>query len=167
VVISSGEAAETTAIRMSEFLAKAAHLNKRSIPAVPSNLKPPRPHQLPGTAGTGGNSFNQLGCNVLVIDYRGYGATFGTITPTESSVYHDAEVAWNYLTETRGIAPERILIYGHSLGGAIAIELATRHPEAGGIVVESSFTSVKQMARWKFAITYLLPLDLLLRHRFD
>lgn len=110
---------------------------------------------------------NEVGCNVLVIDYRGYGATFDTMTPTESSVYQDAEVAWNYLTQTRRIAPERILIYGHSLGGAIAIELATRHPEAGGLIAESSFTSVKQMARWKFAITYLLPLDLLLRHQFN
>lgn len=110
---------------------------------------------------------NQLGCNVLVIDYRGYGATFGTLTPSESSVNHDAGVAWTYLTETLGIAAERILIYGHSLGGAIAIELASNHPQAGGLIVESSFTSVKQIARWKFAVTYLLPLDSLLRHRFD
>ncbi len=110
---------------------------------------------------------NELGCNVLVIDYRGFGATFGTMTPSESSVYLDAEAAWDYLTTTRGFAPEHILIYGHSLGGAIAIELATRHPDAGGLVAESSFTAVKPMAQWKFAATYLLPLDLLLRHRFD
>lgn len=110
---------------------------------------------------------NQLGCNVLVIDYRGYGATFGSMTPSESSVHQDAEVAWSYLTSDRSIAPEQILIYGHSLGGAIAIELATHHPEAGGLIAESSFTSVKQIARWKYAVTYLLPLNILLRHRFD
>ena len=51
---------------------------------------------------------SQLGCHVLVIDYRGFGATFGTMTPSESSVYEDAEVAWNHLTTTRGFAPEQI-----------------------------------------------------------
>lgn len=110
---------------------------------------------------------HQMGCSVLVVDYRGYGATFGEIAPSESSVNHDAEVAWNYLTTTRGIAPDQILIYGHSLGGAIAIELATKHPEAGGLVSESAFTSVKHMAHWKYAVTYTLPLDLMLRHHFD
>lgn len=110
---------------------------------------------------------NQLGCNVLVIDYRGYGETFGKMNPTEDSVCDDAEVAWDYLTERQRIAPERILIYGHSLGGAIAIELATRCPEAGGLVAESTFTSVKEMARWKNPLTSLLPLDLLLRHEFN
>jgi pimeloyl-ACP methyl ester carboxylesterase len=110
---------------------------------------------------------NDLGCNVLVIDYRGYGETFGKMNPTEESVRHDAEVAWDYLTGTLEFAPERILIYGHSLGGAIAIDLATRNPEAGGLVTESTFTSVKNMARWKNPLTYLLPLGLLLRHEFD
>ena len=110
---------------------------------------------------------HQLGCNVLVIDYRGFGETHGTVTPSESSVYHDADAAWDYLTTTRGFAPERILIYGHSLGGAIAIELATRHPDAGGLVAESTFTSLKNMARWKEPVTHVLPLDLLLRHRFE
>lgn len=110
---------------------------------------------------------NQLGCSVFVVDYRGFGETYGTMTPTESSVYEDAETAWDYLTTTRGLAPECILIYGHSLGGAIAIELATRHPDAGGLVAESTFTSIKDMARWKFAVTHLFPIDWLLRHRFD
>ncbi|MDG2013999.1 MAG: hypothetical protein P8J33_10860 [Pirellulaceae bacterium] len=52
----------------------------------------------------------QLGCNVLVIDYRGFGETFGVIEPTEASVYRDAEAAWDYLIETRNFAPQRILI---------------------------------------------------------
>ena len=110
---------------------------------------------------------NKLGCNVLVIDYHGYGETFDQKKPTEESMCHDAEVAWDYLTRHLEIAPERILIYGHSLGGAIAIDLATRHPEAGGQVAESTFTSIKDMARWKNCLTYVLPLDLLLRHKFD
>lgn len=110
---------------------------------------------------------NQLGCHVLVIDYRGFGATFGSLIPSESSVYDDAETAWDHLTTGRGFPPERILIYGHSLGGAIAIELATRHPDAGGLVTEGTFTSAAQMARWKSPVTRLMPLRLLLRHRFD
>ncbi|MDX1926616.1 MAG: alpha/beta hydrolase [Pirellulaceae bacterium] len=110
---------------------------------------------------------NELGCNVLVIDYRGYGETFGKKKPTEESVCHDAEVAWNYLTGTLKIPPERILIYGHSLGGAIAIDLASRHPEAGGLVAESTFTCIKDVARSRNCLTYLLPLDFMIRHRFD
>lgn len=110
---------------------------------------------------------HRLGCHVLVIDYRGYGKTYGAYAPSEASLYEDADAAWDYLTNIRGYSPKQILIYGHSLGGAVAIELASRHPDAGGLVTESTFTSVKQMARWKFAVTYALPLDLLLRHRFD
>jgi fermentation-respiration switch protein FrsA (DUF1100 family) len=110
---------------------------------------------------------HQLGCNVLVIDYRGFGRSFGTMTPTEASLYEDAEAAWKYLTVTRGFEPDRVLLYGHSLGGAVAIELATRHPEAGGLIVESAFTSIRNMARWKYPVTYLVPLDLLLNHHFE
>ncbi len=110
---------------------------------------------------------NELGCNVLVIDYRGYGETCGKMTPTEKSVCDDAQAAWEYVTETKNIAPERILIYGHSLGGAIAIDLATEHPEAGGLVVESTFTSIKDIARFKNPLTHVLPLSFLLRHPFD
>ncbi len=112
-------------------------------------------------------SLHQLGCNVLVIDYRGFGQSFGTMYPSEASVYQDAEAGWNYLVKARRIDPRRVLIYGHSLGGAIAIELASRHPEAGGLIVESAFTSIRSMARWRNRVTYLLPLDLLLRHPFD
>jgi pimeloyl-ACP methyl ester carboxylesterase len=110
---------------------------------------------------------NELGCNVLVIDYHGYGETFDKMKPTEASVYLDAEAVWDHLTGRLNIVPERILIYGHSLGGAIAIDLATRHPEAGGLVAESTFTSIKDMARWKNPLTFSLPIDLLLRHKFD
>lgn len=110
---------------------------------------------------------HELGCHVLVIDYRGFGQTFESFTPTEASVYEDTEAAWKYLTTTRRFLPNEILIYGHSLGGAVAIELASRHPDAGALVAESTFTSVAEMARWRYAIMYLLPVDWLLRHRFE
>lgn len=110
---------------------------------------------------------HDLGCSVLVIDYRGYGETRESTNPSEESVCEDAEASWDYLTGKGEISPERILIYGHSLGGAIAIELAARHPEAGGLVIESAFTSIKEMANLRNPLTYVLPLDLLLRHKFD
>lgn len=104
------------------------------------------------------------GYNVLMIDYRGYGKSKGG-KPSEAKVYEDAESAWNYLVKQRGISPNRIFIYGHSLGGAIAIDLAVRHPEAAGIIEESSFTSMPAIAS---ATGYgFMPTDLLVHERFD
>jgi hypothetical protein len=82
------------------------------------------------------------GCNVLIIDYRGYGHSQGK--PTEDGTYEDALTAWRYLVDDRGIAPDRIIIHGRSLGGAIATWLATQ-VQAGGLIVESSFTSAPDM----------------------
>ncbi len=87
----------------------------------------------------------ELGYSVLMIDYRGFGRS-RRMRPTEASVYQDAEAAWRYLVAERGFAPRRVFIYGHSLGGAVAIELGLRHPDAGGLIVESSFTSIYDMA---------------------
>jgi uncharacterized protein len=109
--------------------------------------------------------FHQLGLSVLIIDYRGYGRSVGRF-PNEQRVYQDAEISWLYLTQTRQISPESILIYGHSLGGAIAINLATHHPDAAGLIVQSSFTSIREMVnrtpryRW-------FPVNQLLHQRFD
>lgn len=91
--------------------------------------------------------------HVLLFDYRGYGKSFGAIEPSENKVNEDAEAAWDYLTEELGIAPSRIVIYGHSLGGAIAIELASHHREAAGLITESTFTSSLEMAEWKTPIS--------------
>jgi fermentation-respiration switch protein FrsA (DUF1100 family) len=60
-------------------------------------------------------------------------------------VYEDAIAAWNYLTQTRHIPAETIVIFGHSIGGAIAIELASQRPEAGGLIVQATFTSMADM----------------------
>jgi pimeloyl-ACP methyl ester carboxylesterase len=106
----------------------------------------------------------ELGYSVLMIDYRGYGRSEGSV-PSEETVYQDAEAAWNYLIHHRGIRAARLHIYGHSLGGAIAIELALRHPEAAGLIVESSFTSIAEMAKLNGAYA-LLPMQLS-SQRFD
>jgi fermentation-respiration switch protein FrsA (DUF1100 family) len=107
----------------------------------------------------------ELGYSVFMIDYRGYGASGGGF-PSESGVYKDAQSAWDHLVHDRGMDPANLFIYGHSLGGAIAIELALRHPEAAGLVVESSFTSISDMARLE-ARYALLPVNLFLNQRFD
>jgi uncharacterized protein len=88
----------------------------------------------------------RLGLSVLLIDYRGYGKSEGSF-PTEASVYSDAQAAWNYLRQQRQIPANRIYLYGHSLGGAIAIDLAVQHPQAAGLIVQSSFTSMPAMTR--------------------
>lgn len=106
---------------------------------------------------------NLLGYNVLTFDYRGYGKSTGG-KPTESKVYEDAEAAWNYLIKQRAGNPKRTFIFGHSLGGAIAIELAIHHPEAAGIIAESTFTSMEEVIVRKVPF---LPVDLLLNQRFD
>lgn len=108
--------------------------------------------------------FHQLG-SVFLIDYRGYGRSIGTF-PTETSVYEDVEAAWIYLTQTRRIAPEKIVVYGHSLGGAIAIELAVRHPEMAGVIVDGSFTSIRAMLDYRNQYK-ILPVDWILTQRFD
>ncbi len=101
--------------------------------------------------------------NVLLPDYRGYGKSSGG-KPSERKVYEDAEAAWQYLVKWRGMAPGEIFIYGHSLGGAIAIDLAVHHPEAAGLITESTFISMKAMGEINYGY---LPVGLLLNQRFE
>ncbi len=109
--------------------------------------------------------FHKMGFSVLLIDYRGYGLSEGNF-PTETSVYQDAVAAWDYLVKQRQINPSQIFIYGHSLGGAIAIDLAVQHPEAAGLIVESSFTSIRDIVDHQ-GLYRIFPVDLLLHQRFD
>jgi len=106
---------------------------------------------------------HNLGFNVLLSDYRGYGKSSGG-RPNEAKVYQDAEAAWQYLLKQRGVKPQQAFIYGHSLGGAIAIDLAMHHPEAAGLIIESSFTSMVEMGKLAYPF---LPVDWLLDQRFD
>jgi fermentation-respiration switch protein FrsA (DUF1100 family) len=109
-------------------------------------------------------SMHGMGYNVLMIDYRGYGNSTGGV-PNESKLYEDAESAWNYLVKQRGILPSQLFIYGHSLGGAIAIDLAMHHPEAAGIIEESSFTNMPAVVNTtEFGF---MPTNILIHQRFD
>lgn len=85
----------------------------------------------------------RLGVEVFAVDYRGYGRSEGR--SSESGIYLDAVAAWEFLTTAKAVPTERIVLFGKSLGGAAAIDLATRVQPAG-IVVQSSFTSVPDMA---------------------
>ncbi|MCY7333585.1 MAG: alpha/beta hydrolase [Pseudanabaena sp. CAN_BIN31] len=110
------------------------------------------------------NRLMRMGFSVLLIDYRGYGRSEGAF-PNESSVYIDAQTAWDYLI-SKGYKPNQIMIYGHSLGGAIAIDLATKHPDVLGTIVEASFTSITELATLepKYRV---FPINLLIHQRFD
>ncbi|MBN1239646.1 MAG: alpha/beta hydrolase [Gammaproteobacteria bacterium] len=88
--------------------------------------------------------FHELGMSVLIIDYRGYGESGGT--PTEQGTYLDADAAWRHLTQTLDVAPERIVVFGRSLGAAVAAWLAARVQPAG-LIVESAFTSVPDLGQ--------------------
>lgn len=111
------------------------------------------------------NRFHQLGFSVLLIDYRGYGRSEGMF-PNEKRVYEDAATAWNYLVQQQEIPPSQIFLYGHSLGGAIAIDLAVKHPQAAGLIVESSFTSIRDLITYR-NMFWMFPVDLILTQRFD
>lgn len=88
--------------------------------------------------------FHRLGYSTLIFDYRGYGNSGGT--PTEQGTYRDAEAAWRYLTEQRHIPACRIVLFGESLGGAVAARLAALQKPAA-LVIASGFTSVPDLGQ--------------------
>ncbi len=114
---------------------------------------------------------HELGYHVLLFDYRGYGSSYGTTQPSEDKVYEDAEAAWRYLIGTKGFKPQEIFIFGHSLGGAVAIELATRvtgDEKPAGLITKCTFTRVLDMSAEKYnGWLQWLPLEWLVSHRFE
>jgi fermentation-respiration switch protein FrsA (DUF1100 family) len=105
--------------------------------------------------------FHRLGLNVLIIDYRGYGRSEGS--PSENGLYQDSRSAWRYLTVQRGIKPQDIVIFGRSLGGAVAAELAAEVQPAA-LIIESSFSSTRDVAKKIFPLLSRLSY---LRYDFD
>jgi pimeloyl-ACP methyl ester carboxylesterase len=105
------------------------------------------------------------GFSSFLFDLRGYGASEGNF-PSEASVYKDAQAAWTYLVDERQISPEQIWLYGQSLGGAIALDLASRQSDLGGAIIESSFTSIKDMANTT-GVGRLYPTEWILTQRFE
>ena len=91
--------------------------------------------------------FHDIGLNVFIIDYRGYGKSEGK--PTEQGLYDDARAAWLYLTETRSTPGTDIILFGRSLGGAVATRLASE-VKTGGLILESTFSSARDMAKYLF-----------------
>lgn len=105
--------------------------------------------------------FNKMGYDVMVYDYRGYGASTGQTT--EQGTYWDALTVWNYVKGDKGIPPEKIVIFGRSLGGAISAWLAEQ-VKPGALILESSFLSAPDMARKMFPY---LPIRLLCKFDYN
>lgn len=118
-------------------------------------------------------TLRQLGYSVLAIDYRGFGESPGDV-PSERSVYEDARIAWKHLQQLQPDARKRY-IYGHSLGGAIAVDLAWRiareddpdgdYPAAAGLIIESTFTTLADAA--SAVVNTRFPLRWLMSEKFD
>lgn len=103
--------------------------------------------------------FHRLGLSVLILDYRGYGRSQGR--PSEQGLYRDARAAWDHLVDERGLAPADIVLFGRSLGGAVAAELASQ-VSPGALILESTFSSARDLAREIYPFLWrLIPL------RFD
>lgn len=105
--------------------------------------------------------FHRLGYNVLIFDYRGYGRSTGK--PSEAGLYQDAQTAWEHLTRQRGIPPGRIILFGESLGGAMAAWLAA-HEKPGALVLSSVLISAPALAADLYP---WLPARWLVRMRYD
>jgi fermentation-respiration switch protein FrsA (DUF1100 family) len=104
--------------------------------------------------------WHALGFNVLAIDYRGFGRSDGEL-PSEDAIYIDARAAWAELARREPDASRRF-IYGHSLGAAVAINLAANEDGAAGVIAESGFTSLADVVAEKYA-----PVGLLLSQKFE
>ena len=120
--------------------------------------------------GNAGNISHRLGIvqslhgmrlSVFIFDYRGFGRSTGS--PSESKTYQDAELAWSHVTGELGVSPDEVIVWGRSLGGAVAINLASRHrPRA--LIVESTFTSVPDLGQRLYP---WLPVRWLSRFDYD
>jgi fermentation-respiration switch protein FrsA (DUF1100 family) len=105
--------------------------------------------------------FRELGLDVFIFDYRGYGKSRGWIT--EKGLYLDAEAAFDYLVEVRKIPSKKIVIFGRSIGGDVAIDLAAR-VDAACLITEGAFLSIEDMAK---SIYKVRPPGWLLSNHFD
>lgn len=102
----------------------------------------------------------KLPINVFIFGYRGYGKSAGS--PDEEGVYQDALAAYDYLRSLPEVQSNKIILFGQSLGGAVAVDLATKRP-AAGLILESTFTAAADMA-WA---AYGLPLHLIIKTKFQ
>ena len=125
-------------------------------------------HGNAGLVGSRGNVgryqlLRESGFNVLAVEYRGYGVSSAAGMPSEAGVHADARAAWEHLTRTRGVAPERIVVYGWSLGSGPATKLASETRPAA-LITEGGFTSLPAVGAELYP---WLPVGLIMRTRFD
>ena len=106
--------------------------------------------------------YYELGYNLALIDYRGFGLSGGR--PGEQGLYNDAQAAWHWLTTEKKISPSNIYLLGYSLGGGVASYLAAQQPEAGGLILESTFTSLTATAKFHYP---WLPVYFVLGQQYD
>jgi fermentation-respiration switch protein FrsA (DUF1100 family) len=154
--------------RVTTVTADGVELHGWYLPPVPA---PPGDRQAPGLIWFHGNmetvsdlapilqEFRPPGVGLLILDYRGYGESEGT--PTEPGLYRDADAAWALLTGFPDIDSTRIGLYGRSLGGAVALYLATERP-VRAVILDSPFSTAREMADQHYSIvpTTLLHLRL-------
>jgi hypothetical protein len=105
--------------------------------------------------------FNELGLTTLIFDYRGYGRSGGQ--PSEEGTHRDAEAVWRFVTEGRRVPAREVVLFGRSLGAAVATHLATRHTP-GALIIESAFTSIPDLAAEVYPF---LPARWLARFRYS
>lgn len=87
-----------------------------------------------------------MGCNVLMLEYRGYGMSTGT--PNEEGLMIDAQTALDWIRNGKETKGSKIVVYGQSLGGAVGIQLVAKNQEAGdvvGLILENTFTSIRKL----------------------
>ena len=97
--------------------------------------------------------YTSIGCNIALLEYRGYGRSEGS--PGEEGLYMDAQAALDYLLTRQDIATDKIVVFGRSLGGAVAVDLATRaanKDRVAALMLENTFTSIPDIARILFPI---------------
>ncbi len=146
--------------------------------ALPVDLKPllkkgrPLVIVFPGNAGHRAyrthllHTFGELDVDALIFDYRGYGDNPGK--PSEANFVRDARTVWDYAHKTLGVSPKQIVLYGESLGGGTAVRLASElcrdGIEPGGLIIQSSFSSLIDAGGYHFPV---LPVSLILIDRFE
>lgn len=106
------------------------------------------------------NSLKDLGLNIFIFDYRGFGQSEGS--PDEEGLYADGRAAWNYVTEERGIEPSEIILFGRSLGSVVATKLATENT-AGALLLDAPFVSGADLGA---DIYPWLPVRMLMKYEF-
>lgn len=107
------------------------------------------------------SGLRRVGLNLLAFDYRGYGESGGAAS--EQGLYRDADAAYRYLRDHRRVPAERIVVFGHSLGSAVAIDLASRVP-AAGLIVEGALTSAVHRGQELYPF---VPVRWIARSRFN